>query len=708
VSVAALAIIVGHFFFFSSEYRNGNALSRACILNPSARALFCLCRISVSRKRVCRIECPAINGLGVIKYEFFHSSRVIMISLLLLLSLVSMVRAIVYTDGYINGDIAVFNAARNVPGMGNVQNSPLHQLDVDIDIGALLSEDYNMQIPFLLANGTYEFVAVNQLPANFDVLCNGVLSPVQQLAGDRYSIDVSDALHEMPKSINCRKARGGPLPVVALSEDEEELRPKIVVTNRPILKTLPAAWRKTVAIPGDGKPLEFDMNVAYLQVGECDSPLETLVLWHPQPSWSASLVPMLAELEIQQAGSGRCFLAPDQFGSGFTLPVAPNDKNAIVREKIYPNAQALVKEFMAFAKSLNASAPLDILGAEWNSRHAIEYPSMNPNVIRNVIVHTPFYNPSSAFEQTACKRTDGSTTIEAPGLNAIVPGFGTFFCDPTVPANLPQGLRITDPDLCYNTIHRCDGISSEYGPLGDFADSIQVAAGVYIPSQSTYYGFGEFLLADPAVGDDAAYIIRCNFKYGPGGFGHAAGQRTLFSIREWDASEIAYLDEPIQFDGLAMDLEKINATCYTASPNSGVDSLIPQPSNAQMFAATTVSNPFETFPGVFGLTPGQAEDPYVRSQHTQGVAFIKNGTLANSVTGGLFNLVPDVSLGYLFGYSGIHNVPLMQWNFGVENVRTFESYGFQTMTVGPAGGHLGVSMDQPDVAAYRIGQIMDS
>jgi len=207
-------------------------------------------------------------------------------------------------------------------------------------------------------------------------------------------------------------------------------------------------------------------------------------------------------------------------------------------------------------------------------------------------------------------------------------------------------------------------------------------------------------MADQAIGGQAAFMIRCEALFGPGGFAQADGQEKLFSITQWTDEEKLHLNGPNQFDGLGLDAAKVTAACASVFAN-GTE--IKQPNTVQMFAATVLSNPDEQVPTVWGVLPAALEDPFARYLHDITVDWVVNGTLRAAVNEQVILLISDMSVGELVpGVNGVSRFPLMQWQFGPFAVEFLSWFYDQLRSLGQAGGHHGQPMDAYATLAKQL------
>lgn len=643
--------------------------------------------------------------------------------LLVLSMLLAVTMAIVYKDnaGGRNATFPAFSINGNFNSNGQ---APRKCPRFDMSLTVTMFNLNNEIVYRLIDSAEFQFDIIDNVDGPITGQCNGVPFEATNVGGDSYSADVTDAVIALSDPLASNELECcWDNHVVSPGRDRSSgSAPRVLVNNRPIQRTLPSGWRHFVDMDA-GNGLDYDITVAYLQTGDCNVPDTITWLLHPQPAQSTTLVALLKELELQSANDGkkRCFIAMDQFGSGYTrLRDAAAQGISVLPEELWDNALALSQRFLdEILRPLNPAAPIDWYGFEWNSRIGPYLAPRNPGALRDLGYNTAFINPCSAATTTKCQYagpiniTAGNYIISQKLVARAAelgfpPGVGLFPCDPNVPANLPDLLGpdfLDDDELCGpNSIHSCTASCSDRGELEHFVTNIQVGPGVYIPSLHTFYDFVAFLTADNAVGPATGFNIRCNQKFGPGGFATAQGFNALFNLRDLSPEEIEMLNEPHEFPGLGTDATLVGIACASAQPGNVGPSLMPQPHLAQAIATTVTPNPDEATPGPLGLTPAQSELPLARALYDEGQSLILSKTLGNYITGDLVLLASDVSPGILAGdeFDGIHRDPKFQWQRSVANVEIYRSLDHVIREIGDAGGHTGGPMDQPDVMAYQI------
>lgn len=570
-----------------------------------------------------------------------------------------------------------------------------------------------------IESASYRFQALNSVPNTISVDCNGQV--VQAVRDSSYGwslelfhADITSVVQALADPATDKEIVCTWLDETVISPGKDiglRKAPHIFIQNPEILRSPKPEWGRYDVVTAAGDLLQ-DMNASALWVGDVND-YDTLIwLLHPQPSSANSLTRMLHQLSLRATAQGKKVLAVamDQFGSGETGALGSTVDPLIDQVGFFQQALGFTQAYydQVLAPLHTSSTRLLVVGIEWNSRVAEIFCVQNPGVCDVALFNTMFVNPSTAETQSVCARTDpeNGPFIFAPKLHArcVELGYGCtgyFACDPAQYFNGPLilGPLGLDEELCSAYNRSCEGTDSINGPLGLFSDTIQFPAGTVGVNGHTTYGFGEFFMADQVLGTQQAFVIRCGGKFGPSGFGQAAGQNDLFSITQWSEEERLHLNGRNQFDGIGVDPVKVEAACLSVFSNN---SQLGQPNTVQMFAATVLANPDEQVPTIWGVLPGALEDPFARSMHDAAVQWLINGTLAQSVNEALVLLASDATLGELVpGVGGVNRFPLMPWQFGPKSILNFAQY-MEVESIGQAGGHMGAPMDAYATMALKI------
>jgi len=598
----------------------------------------------------------------------------------------------------------------------------------DMALGELLKdlpyELFNPQIGFASleeefgALGTYHFQALNTNASTIPVQCgnhtfNATRTSTNPIVSS-YEAAVTPALCDLAEpSVSTDFTCTWLVHVVSPGRDNGiKKAPYIFIQNPTVLRAPLPEWRKFATVTAGGR-LSHDMNASWLQVGNCSDPDTTYWLLHPQPSHATAFTRALGQLALRAAQHVKdiCVIALDQFGSGETSRLDSGEAD-VLHPQVGFLEQALgfsQRFYETIVAPIRADDRLVTGGFEWNSRVAKAFCVENPGLCDVLFVGTDFSNPTNTTTQSVCAYTDAvnGPFIFAPKLHARCQelGYGCtgyFPCDPTQYFNGPLILSSLglDEDLCYEFNRSCTGTNSDRGALGNFFDTLQFPVGSLGVNLHSTYGGAQFLMADQAIGGQAAFMIRCEGLFGPGGFAQADGQEKLFSITQWTDEEKLHLNGPNQFDGIGLDAAKVTAACASVFAN-GTE--IKQPNTVQMFAATVLSNPDEQVPTVWGVLPAALEDPFARYLHDITVDWVVNGTLRAAVNEEVILLISDMSLGELVpGVGGVGRFPLMQWQFGPFTVDFLSWFYDRLLSLGQAGGHHGHPMDAYATLAKQL------
>lgn len=616
-----------------------------------------------------------------------------------------------YTTFYANPISGNYNSNGNGARVAPVYDMALGQLLKDLP-----PELYNAQIGFASleeefgALGTYHFQALNTNASTIPIQCgnhtfNATRTTTNPIVSS-YEAAVTPALRDLAEpgastDFTCTWL----VHVMSPGRDENIKRaPYIFIQNPQVLREPLPEWTKYATITAGGR-LSHDMNTSYFEIGNCSDPDTTYWFLHPQPSDAYAFVRMLWQmlLRAEKLAKDICMIAMNQFGSPGTKRLGTDVDVLLPQVGFFEQALGFTQRFYDTIVAPTRADDRLVPGCfEWNSRVCKVFCVENPGVCDVPFFGTDFANPTNATTQAVCAYTDAvnGPFIFAPKLHARCQelGYGCtgyFPCDPNQYFNGPLILSSLglDEDLCYEYNRSCTGTNSDRGALGLFFDTLQFPAGSLGVNLHSTYGGAQFLMADqvPFIGDEGAFLIRCEGLFGPGGFAQADGQEKLFSITQWSEEEKRNMNSVNQFDGLGVDLAKVQAACASVFSNG---TAIKQPNIIQMFAATVLSNPDEQVPTVWGVLPAALEDPFVRYMHDAMVDWVANGTLRAAVNEEVILLISDMSLGELVpGVGGVGRYPLMQWQFGPFAVDFLSWFYDRLLSIGQAGGHHGQPMD---------------